>query len=299
MEPMFNMAPEDLPAVLLELDNAIYNHEQWHRSILRTLICRIQHDQRDTAEDAHRQCLFGQWYYGRARPDLHSLAAFVAVESAHKFMHQQGAGLLRLTEAGEQVSPRDHDRFANAVDSMRLEILTLRHELEDSLYNRDPLTGAYGRVGLLTKLREQHDLVKRRVQTCSIAMMDLDHFKAVNDTYGHQAGDRALVTAARYLINNIRPYDRVFRYGGEEFLIVLQQAEPGVALGLVERLREGIAAAPVEWKGGEPIRVTASFGIAALDPESPVESAIDRADKAMYAAKQSGRNCTRLWDPSL
>ena len=296
---MLNVVPQDLPAVLRELDNAIYNHEQWHKSILRTLICRIQHDQRDAAEDAHRQCLFGQWYYGTARADLRSMPAFVAVESAHEFMHQQATGLLRLGEAGEQVSPRHYDRFAYAVDSMRLEILTLRHELEDSLYNRDSLTSAYGRVGLLTKLREQLELVKRGVHTCSIAMMDLDYFKAVNDTHGHQVGDRVLVAAAHYLINHTRPYDRVYRYGGDEFLIVFQQADPRTALLLVDRLREGIAGTPVDRTDGAAIRVTASFGIAALDPGGSVENAVERADKAMYTAKQAGRNGTRLWDPSL
>ncbi|MBI4716045.1 MAG: diguanylate cyclase [Nitrospirae bacterium] len=182
---------------------------------------------------------------------------------------------------------------------MRLEILTLKREIEEALYYRDPLTGAEGRIGMLTRLREVHTLVKRRVQNCSIAVLDLDSLKEINDTYGHPVGDVVLITVARYLMEHLRAYDKLFRYGGDEFLMCMQYADVKTSYEVVERLREELAAvAPVDDKG-KPIPISVSIGIAPLDPDVTIEETIDRADKAMYAAKGAGRNSTRIWDPSM
>jgi diguanylate cyclase (GGDEF)-like protein len=199
---------------------------------------------------------------------------------------------------GAPVSQNDYDNFANALDRLRLQIDTMRRELEDSLYNRDPTTGAESRIGMLTRLREMLELVRRRVQHCCVAIMDLDHFKAVNDTYGHLTGDKVLAGAVRYLQDNLRPYDKVFRYGGEEFLIALQNTDPQAALSLIERLREGLASSALAQAGSEPIRATASFGIAPLDPDASVEVSLERADKALYEAKSAGRNRVQIWEAS-
>jgi diguanylate cyclase (GGDEF)-like protein len=129
--------------------------------------------------------------------------------------------------------------------------------------------------------------------------MDLDHFKAVNDTYGHLAGDRALAAAVHYVMEHLRPYDRVFRYGGEEFLVAMQNTDLQTGHAVIDRLREGLAGVVLAHDGARPIVVTASFGITLLDPDVSVEESIDRADKAMYAAKTDGRNRTRVWDPSM
>jgi diguanylate cyclase (GGDEF)-like protein len=130
-------------------------------------------------------------------------------------------------------------------------------------------------------------------------MMDVDHFKDVNDTYGHVAGDRALAAATRYVMAHLRPYDKLFRYGGEEFLACMQNTDMATGYEVMERLRQGLAATPIEYGGGATLHITMSFGIALLDPDVSVEQSIERADKAMYAAKAAGRNCTRIWDPSM
>jgi len=171
--------------------------------------------------------------------------------------------------------------------------------LNEQLYNRDPLTGTNTRIGLLSELREQHELVKRGVQPCSLIMMDLDHFKAVNDRHGHPAGDQVLVETAEFLMKHMRAYDKVFRYGGEEFLICLPSREAAVGLGVVERLREALAQKRFALADGTALHITASFGLALLNPELPVEATLDRADKALYAAKDAGRNCARVWDSAM
>ena len=112
------------------------------------------------------------------------------------------------------------------------------------------------------------------------------------------APDRVLAAAAQYLIVNLRPYDKLFRYGGEEFLLCLPDTDLATSHALVERLREGLAAQKIPVDGHAPIGVTMSFGVARLEPAHAVEQAIAHADEAMYEAKRMGRNCTRVWAQS-
>jgi diguanylate cyclase (GGDEF)-like protein len=130
-------------------------------------------------------------------------------------------------------------------------------------------------------------------------MIDLDHFKHINDSYGHQTGDRVLTECVGHLLHHIRIYDKVFRYGGEEFLLVMPATDIATAYQITERLRQGIAAITIQGPQDERISVTASFGLTLLDPDVVVEQSIDRADGAMYAAKSAGRNCTRVWELSM
>jgi len=296
---LYPFGTEELQTILMQLDQAIYNHEQWSKALNRTLICRSLCDQRDLQQDAHRQCQFGQWYYHFASIKLRRLPAFVAIEGEHERMHALAARLLVTTATGKPISPYDYDGFSQALERMRLQVHTLKRELNEQLYNRDPLTGVNTRIGLLTELREQHELVKRDVQPCSLAMVDMDHFKAINDAHGHSAGDLVLTATARYLLDHIRPYDKIFRYGGEEFLIFLPALDEQAALAVSERLRQGLAdcSFPIDEK--TTARLTASFGVARLAAHLPVEASLDRADKALYAAKSAGRNSSRLWSTDL
>ena len=293
-----NITHDDSRIVVLQLDQAIYNHNKWYESLLRTLVCRLPYDGRDVEKDAHRKCRFGQWYYNHPPHELRNHPGFIAIEAEHERMHRLAAGLLMTEAAGETVSLLDYENFNNSVDNTRLQLQSMKHELEDLLFNHDPLTRAYSRIGMLTKLRELLELVKRNVESCCIAMMDLDHFKTVNDVHGHLAGDKVLAVLAGDIMARLRPYDKLFRYGGEEFLISMPHTDSKSGLNVVERLREGIAASSIHYEGKE-IRITASFGLTLLDPDVSVEKTVERADRALYAAKSSGRNCTRIWDSSL
>ena len=120
----------------------------------------------------------------------------------------------------------------------------------------------------------------------------------VNDTYGHQAGDRVLVACAQYVMQHLRPYDKVFRYGGEEFVLALQNASSEVALATVNHLREGLAKMPIH-HDDILIGVTASFGVAPLDSDNSVEQSLGHADQALYAAKSAGRNRVEIWKATV
>lgn len=296
---MIDIPNDELQAVLQELGQAIYNHEQWHKDLTRTLLCRLPYDRRDVAQDAFRHCRFGQWYYGETTKPLRTHVAFAAMELAHEHMHRCAAQLLRFTAGETPGSPTDYDNFSNALDRLRLQIMTLKHEIEDSIYNRDALTGAENRIGMLTKLRELLELVKRQAQECCVVIMDLDRFKRINDTHGHIVGDQVLAAVVRCVREGLRPYDKVFRYGGEEFLISLQNSDSETGTGVMERIRTRLAATMVAHGGGKPIVVTASFGMTMLDPAVTLEESINRADKALLAAKAAGRNRLQIWEPSM
>lgn len=293
------MSRRHLSEALSELDQAIYNHESWHHELNATLICRLKPDARDIGPNPHRKCRFGQWYYGRRSAPFRDHPGFVALEAAHKQMHELAASLLRETAKGATIGLADYAQFTNTIRKVKLELASLRQGIEGSIYDLDPLTEASGRVAMLTRLREQQELVKRGVQSCAVAMMDLDRFKNVNDTYGHGVGDTVLVAFAHHVMARSRPYDKLYRYGGEEFVLCAPNSGETVAYDLVDRLRQGFAEIPFSANGGSEFHVTVSCGIALLDAAIPVEQAIDRADKALYAAKQGGRNRTIIWRPEM
>ena len=252
----------------------------------------MPYDRRDLDKEAHRHCLFGQWYYQHAAPKLREHAAFESIESVHRVMHEVAAGLFFQLESGGAVAAQDYEQFDNLRDRLILQMESLKREMENLLLTQDPLTGAFNRIEIFTHLREQQALVHRGVQACCIAMIDLDHFKTVNDTFGHILGDKTLQATAQYLISHLRPYDRLFRYGREEFLLCLPDTDLNAGRTLVERPRCGLADMVITAEAGKPFGITASFGIAALDPALPVEDSVNHADKALYTAKTAGRNRT-------
>lgn len=295
------MTQDEMISAVNELDQAIYTHEQWTEEVFAALICRLPADDRDVGNEPYRKCRFGQWYYGNGTLRLSDRSGFSEVEIEHKRMHQFAATLLHAAAKDTPISLQDYERFVSALKRMRLEIMTLKHELEVALYNIDALTGVPGRMEMLRKLREQQEFVRRGVHPCAIAMLDIDHFKTVNDTYGHPVGDHVLVDIARYVQSHLRPYDMIFRYGGEEFLLCMPDTEQEGGREICDRLRMELAGTPhrANGGGGADFAVTVSIGVAELGAEIPVEEAVDRADRALLEAKGAGRNRTVTWTPAL
>ncbi len=182
-------------------------------------------------------------------------------------------------------------RAGRRILDLEADLMKAREALREQA-THDPLTGLWNRYALLETLSREQSRASREGTPLSVIMIDLDHFKQVNDTYGHQAGDAVLREAARRMQTGIRTYDQVGRYGGEEFLIVLPGTSEANAAHLAERLRGAIAAQPVTAERGLRIAVTASLGVAAVEPPeaSDPASLIRRADEALYRAKENGRN---------
>lgn len=293
------VSSDELQGMIAQLDESLNNYQQWHAALIRTLTCQLPSDKHDTSDTAYTECRFGQWYYGKVPEKLRNHPRFIALGEEHIRLHHLAKLLLEDLDSGTLIKPLDYDNFANALERVRLEIFALQRELEDSLFNHDSLTGAITRYGILPALHEQQELLKRQAQHCCIAMMDLDKFKDVNDLYGHAAGDQVLATSVHYLLKNLRPYDKVFRYGGEEFLVCMPYTELTAGFDRIKQLKDGIAAMDIDIGEQEPIHITASFGLTLLEPDIAVEMTIDRADKALYVAKSAGRNCVKMWEPSM
>lgn len=289
--------PADLMrGALSELELASHNHEEWAERLHGVLIARQTPEATDLDDDAHHKCRFGQWYDSTERSALRHHPGFAGVGIEHEHMHQLATRLLRQTSAGTAIAPDDYKEFIAVRKRLMLEIETLRREFAQKLNSLDGLTGLPSRIEMLSELRAQHELAVRHVQTSCLVMMDLDQFKQINDKYGHPTGDKVLFNVAQHISASLRAYDKVFRYGGEEFLICLVAVDPPLAASVIERLRVSLAALPHAGPGSEWFHVTASFGLALLDPAVPVEQSINRADKAMYAAKEQGRNRLVAWD---
>jgi diguanylate cyclase (GGDEF)-like protein len=159
----------------------------------------------------------------------------------------------------------------------------------EELAELDELTGAYNRRCIMRMLDEEIARAGRNGSPCSIALIDLDWFKRINDAFGHPTGDEVLRTFAITMFANIRSIDRFGRYGGEEFLLVLPDMGTDNATRALDRLRAIIA--ELDWSAFSPdMRVTISAGVTTLKPEETPDTFLARADSALYTAKARGRN---------
>ncbi len=164
----------------------------------------------------------------------------------------------------------------------------------------DPLIGTWNRGAIMRILTIEAIRCDKAGLPLSLIVADLDYFKKINDTHGHPAGDTVLVKAASRLRSCIRPQEALGRYGGEEFLIILPGSSHLTAMAVAERMRHAIASQP-EIIGGTTLNLTISAGVASTDlfPSATTEELISRADVALYAAKDAGRNCVIQATPDL
>jgi diguanylate cyclase (GGDEF)-like protein len=158
------------------------------------------------------------------------------------------------------------------------------------LANIDPLTGLGNRPAMRRRLRVEGDRHHRYRQPCCIAVIDLDRFKEVNDRHGHVIGDTVLRSVATVLAASVRPYDEVFRYGGDEFVLCLPNTDCRAAWAIVERLRLKVGGWHIPLGNAGSITTSISVGVAPLTVESGGDAALERADSALFVAKRNGRN---------
>jgi diguanylate cyclase (GGDEF)-like protein len=221
----------------------------------------------------------------QVKPEMESLfeTTLLSGESSAIIMDQARELLaLRSLESLQQVSD-----LQKTTDQ-----LVARAEALEDQYRRDALTGLYNRGYLDQYLVEEFNGAKAGGWPLSVVFVDLDHFKRVNDTYGHPAGDTVLRGAARLILGAVRDSDLVARYGGEEFVVVLPSLDQAGAQVVCTRLLESLRTHPHRI-GGEDIIATASLGLATLTRGSTyatVEQLVDAADRAVYVAKRAGRN---------
>jgi diguanylate cyclase (GGDEF)-like protein len=200
-------------------------------------------------------------------------------------VYRQGIALTERTEELERIN-----KNLEAIVAERTGELIEKNKQLETLSISDRLTGLYNRLKLDQVLEEELARNKRGSSGFSVILLDVDHFKSVNDTFGHQVGDQVLIVIAKILKEGIREVDVVGRWGGEEFLIVCSETDQEGARVLAEKMRAAIAACAFPVVGTK----TSSFGVAALRAQETVDALIARADSALYRAKDGGRNCVEV-----
>ncbi|OKH88831.1 diguanylate cyclase [Thalassospira sp. TSL5-1] len=294
--------------ILQELETALSEHIALILEWNRHLIVRDEdentensgqpgiaaHPHADDHIDDH-DCNFGAWYALNQHNRLIDQPAMHALATTHEQLHNAARRVLKHFDHNGTIDTAEYDVMALRAESFFSQIRRLERAFRTARSNVDPLTGAYNRQTMLSDLEVERERSIRTNSATAIAMVDLDHFKAINDTYGHQAGDQILQAIAGILQSHVRPFDKVYRYGGEEFLICLPNADMRQTARILERLRRVIEASPVKLDNDISLSITTSIGAAPILPDRKIEQIIEKADRALYAAKESGRNRVRLW----
>lgn len=241
-------------------------------------------------------------------------APFIRFYAGHPVHQGDGrlAGSIGLVDYAPRVfGEADRDLLADLAALVEREIhLRSIHAAQLDLQNKnnhlkrksliDPLLDTWNRGAIMRILSIEAIHCEKIGLPLSLIVIDLDFFKRINDTYGHQAGDSVLMKVATRLRSCIRPQEALGRYGGEEFLVVLPGASHETAMAIAERMRLAVASQS-ETVGSAELRLTISAGVASTDqfPHASTDELISRADGALYAAKDAGRNCVKQAMPGL
>ncbi|HLU65055.1 MAG TPA: sensor domain-containing diguanylate cyclase [Kofleriaceae bacterium] len=318
-----------LPQVLFEIGKAIGSDDNLGTLLARIseLVCELAAAEACSIMllDASGERLLGKASYGLSRRDVSGIS-FRVGEGVAGWVARTGEAALiddvtqdprykvlsdsqnrirslacvPLAYRGERVgvltitSPRPAAFVQDDVELLKFIATTMALDIDNARLRRlsvtDPLTGAYNREFLHKQLPESIEQAERRGEPLAIAMIDVDHFKAVNDELGHEVGDRVLAEVAQRLRAAIRAGDLLVRYGGEEFLALLPGADAGRAAEVAERVRSRMEEEPIEVEGAR-IEVRVSVGVAEHRRGDDSHSQlVRRADTALYGAKAGGRN---------
>ena len=194
--------------------------------------------------------------------------------------------LISLSYARWAALIKDHQAELSEMNN----ILENKNKEYETMASTDPLTGLYNRFKFSELYLSEYTVMIQRHNDMSIILLDIDFFKSINDTYGHNIGDQVLIQISHALLRTLRSVDIVCRWGGEEFIVLLPTASLDNAVYLAEKLRVYIEGLEIDLVG----KLTASFGVSQVKEGDEMKDVIDRADKALYLAKNSGKNCVKM-----
>ena len=290
-------SPEAQPAILIDgydaadlltaVDAAVSEHLTWLADVNRALIWSVDdaNAHQPAAEALAGIGAFGAWYIANQHAPLIDQPAVHDLAELDRKLRATAAILLASAP-----SQPDYARLIDLSSAFIARARRLEKAFAAAAAEIDALTGLQNRHALKRALEREHGQFERTNTPCAIALADLDHFKQLNDLHGHAAGDQVLRVAADCLTATSRAYDSVYRYGGEEFLLLLPATPEDAALEVLERHRQDLGATRVTLPSGETTSVTASFGVAMMRAGETTEQTIQRADEALYRAKAAGRD---------
>lgn len=236
--------------------------------------------------DSHNICAFGKWLNGILKEERDDRSFLEEIQHQHINVHQICRRIVEDIDGGRPLAPTLSAfqeallRFNASLNKYKTHLLQLRTSY-------DTLTG----VPLRRILDESFNTVVKRHSDSGayLLLLDVDHFKKVNDNYGHLTGDEVLHALAMMLEKNVRKYEPVYRYGGEEFIMLIYAVNEKEACAIAERVRKYVCDTPVRANGYD-IRITFTAGLTRIHQGEILREVMERADTALYAGKQSGRN---------
>jgi len=290
--------PAETDALVAELDAAVEAHMDWSRRILRCAVMRSTPGEDVLDPMAHTLCRFGAWFTAN-RGEFEALDAAAAqrLEAVHQAMHDAIRSLCTQVMAGQPGLSGDLDTF----EASQAELINLLANFKTLILSRavrhDPLTGLPLRYNVESDFALYQKEARRNRSLLYVAMIDVDHFKPINDTYGHQVGDLVLRHVANTLKQGLRVDEPLYRFGGEEFLWLLKCKSPEEARKSARRILASVGTTPVPIDEDETLRLTITMGLALAGEREDLSSAIKRADMALYEGKQAGRNRYVIAEP--
>jgi diguanylate cyclase len=240
------------------------------------------------AFDPAQPCRFEELMTRTPRPEIEASPAYQELVARHREIHELTEDCLARSTAGA-LRPAELTAFLRAVGDFQDFADQLGNDIATALIEVDEVTGLLKRHAMDRELKEEHARARRGKHPFTVAMADIDHFKKINDAHGHPFGDHVLAELSARLTKGLRPYDRVYRYGGEEFLVLLPETSGDKARRVLDRLRERIAAMQIR-DGALAVTVSLSIGVAEFRRGRSIARLIEEADAALYRAKQAGRN---------
>lgn len=267
------------------VDDHIAWFADWHRIAFVDLGARAEQVKR-----LPPPLSFPLWYKSALTTLPQDQPAIDKLAVLHDQLHTLARLVLMKTPDGAPVDKQDYEAIVAKYQELMQGLRRLERAFAVAASGLDLLTGLRSRVGLSEDLAREHSRYLRTNKPFCIALLDIDHFKSINDTHGHDAGDRVLAAVADHISRSLRPFDDAYRFGGEEFLLCLKEADLATGLRVLERLRASLAELPVVLPDKPPLRVTVSCGLTASGPEATIEDMLHRADQALYRAKNGGRN---------
>lgn len=284
-----------------ELDAAIQAHLEWTRRILRCAVLRTSPGNDVMKTEAHTLCRFGRWFtQNRNIFEALDMEKSRALEINHRSMHDAMRDICNDVLSGMAGDAANLSAF-ETTQTLLIEYLSHFKTLSTQIGSQlDPLTA----LPLRHRIEQNFELLKRHARRQghmpAVALIDIDHFKAINDRHGHAGGDLVLKELADCLKNSIRETDQAYRYGGEEFLVLIElTAAPGAEIW-GKRALESVRALSAALPDGTLQNLTVTIGIALVDGQESLNKTIQRADMALYSGKASGRNrCVVAPEPAL
>jgi diguanylate cyclase len=290
MTTMPDLSPE-IDRLITALDAASDAHMNWTHRILRFVLLRTSPGEDVLAPMAHTLCTFGRWCTAnRSHFETIDVLAANRLELAHQAMHDAVRSICVDLLAGRPGKADDLLAFEQAQSELLVLLARFKTSILANAVRNDPLTGLPLRYGIEGDFSLQQKDALRNHNQLFVALIDIDHFKRINDSYGHPVGDRVLRHLAETLNCNLRSNEPLYRFGGEEFLWLMQCKSAEEAEQSAQRLLTIIRTTHVPIADNKSVTLTVTLGMAQAGHHEELASALERADVALYRGKETGRD---------